>query len=154
MRGTAPSSAASPGSASRPRIERGFAPDYFRRHRVPRHPSDLAQHNCVRFRFSGSGAIHKWELTVDDRIVEYEIGGSLTISDTVFSIEAALEGVGLAYTFEQLVLSHIRAKRLKRVLSDFSPTFPGFYLYYPSRRQQPSKLKAFVDHALAHYRKR
>jgi DNA-binding transcriptional LysR family regulator len=102
----------------------------------------------VRFRFSGSGAIHKWELTVDERIVEYEIGGNLTISDSLFSTEAALEGVGLAYTFEQLSLPHIRAKRLKRVLSRFSPTFPGFYLYYPSRRQQPSKLKAFVDYVL------
>ena len=130
------------------------SPDYFKRHPAPRQPADLVNHNCVRFRFSGSGAIHKWELTVDDRIVEYEIGGSLTISDSLFSVEAALEGVGLAYTFEQLSLPHIQAKRLKRVLSAFSPTFPGFYLYYPSRRQQPSKLKAFVDYALKHYSKR
>ena len=72
----------------------------------------------------------------------------------MFSVEAALEGVGLAYTFDQLSLPHVRAKRLKRVLSDFSPTFPGFYLYYPSRRQQPSKLKAFVDYALAHSSRR
>ncbi len=125
------------------------SPDYFSRHPAPRHPSDLVHHNCVRFRFSGSGAIHKWELTVDERIVEYEIGGSLTISDSLFPVEAALQGIGLAYTFEQLSLPHIRAKRLKRVLSRFSPTFPGFYLYYPSRRQQPSKLKAFVDYVLA-----
>lgn len=122
------------------------SPDYFSRHPIPRHPGDLVDHNCVRFRFSGSGAIHKWEFTVDDRIVEYEIGGSLTISDSLFSMEAALEGIGLAYTFEQLSLPHIREKRLRRVLTRFSPTFPGFYLYYPSRRQQPSKLKAFVDY--------
>lgn len=125
------------------------SPDYFKRYPAPRHPADLVRHNCVRFRFTGSGAIHKWELMVDDRIVEYEIGGSLTISDSLFSMEAALEGVGLAYTFEQLSLPHIRAKRLKRVLGTFSPTFPGFYLYYPSRRQQPAKLKAFVDYALS-----
>ncbi len=125
------------------------SPDYFKRHRAPKHPSELAVHNCVRFRFSGSGAIYKWEFTVDDRIVEYAIGGSLTISDSLFSIDAALEGVGLAYTFDALALPHIRAKTLKRVLADFSPTFPGFYLYYPSRRQQPAKLKAFVDYALA-----
>jgi DNA-binding transcriptional LysR family regulator len=124
------------------------SPDYFKRHAAPRHPADLVHHNCVRFRFTGSGAIHKWELAVDDRIVEYEIGGSLTISDSLFSVEAALEGVGLAYTFEQLALPHIRARTLKRVLTDFSPTFPGFYLYYPSRRQQPSKLKALVDFAM------
>jgi DNA-binding transcriptional LysR family regulator len=122
--------------------------DYFKRHPAPKGPADLVHHNCGRFRFSGSGAIHKWELTVDNRIVEYEIGGSLTISDSLFSVEAALEGVGLAYTFEQLCRPHLRAKTLKRVLTDFSPTFPGFYLYYPSRRQQPSKLKAFVDFVL------
>jgi len=130
------------------------SPDYLSRHPAPRHPLDLVHHNCVRFRFSGSGAIHRWELVVDRRIVEYEIGGSLTIGDSMFSVEAALEGVGLAYTFEQLALPHIRAKKLKRVLNTFSPTFPGFYLYYPSRRQQPSKLKAFVDYALAYSRAR
>jgi DNA-binding transcriptional LysR family regulator len=130
------------------------SPDYFRRHPVPQHPSDLVRHNCVRFRFSGSGAIYKWEFDVDGRRVDYEPIGNLTISDSLFSVEAALDGVGLAYTFEQLALPHIRAKKLKRVLSGFSPTFPGFYLYYPSRRQQPSKLKAFVDYALAHSRKR
>ena len=83
------------------------SPDYFKRHPVPRHPSDLVQHNCVRFRFSGSGAIYKWELDVDGRRVEYELTGNLTISDSLFSIEAALEGIGLAFTFEQLVLPHI-----------------------------------------------
>jgi DNA-binding transcriptional LysR family regulator len=127
------------------------SPAYFKQHPVPRHPSDLADHNCVRFRFSGSGAIHKWEFTVDGRTVEYEIGGRLTISDSLFSVDAALDGVGLAYVFEQLALPHIRTKKLTRVLSEFSPTFPGFYLYYPSRRQQPAKLKALVEYALKHF---
>lgn len=130
------------------------SPDYFKLHAVPRHPSDLVRHNCVRFRFSGSGAIHKWEFQVDDRLVEYEPSGSLTISDSMFSVEAALEGVGLAYTFEQLALPHVKAKTLKRVLTNFSPTFPGFYLYYPSRRQQSAKMKAFVEYALTHFRRR
>lgn len=127
------------------------SPDYFKQHPAPRHPSDLVKHNCVRFRFAGSGAIYKWEFTVDDRIVEYEIGGTLTISDSVYTVEAALDGIGLAYTFDALVLEHLKSKRLKRVLNAHSPSFPGFYLYYPSRRQQPSKLKAFVDHVRAHY---
>lgn len=127
------------------------SPAYFKQHPAPRHPSELVDHNCVRFRFSGSGAIYKWEFTVDGRTIEYEIGGKLTISDSLFSVDAAVDGVGLAYTFEQLALPHIRAKKLTRVLSEFSPTFPGFYLYYPSRRQQPAKLKAFVEYALKHY---
>jgi DNA-binding transcriptional LysR family regulator len=128
--------------------------DYLKRHPMPRHPSDLVQHNCVRFRFSGSGAIYKWEFEINGRLVEYEISGNLTINDSLFSVEAALEGIGLAYTFEQLALPYIHAKKLKRVLTSFSPTFPGFYLYYPSRRQQAPKLKAFVEYALARSGKR
>jgi DNA-binding transcriptional LysR family regulator len=128
------------------------SPEYLRRVPAPRHPDDLVRHNCVRFRFAGTGAIHKWEFQVDDRIVEYEVAGNLTISDTVYSVEAALEGVGLAYTFEQLALPHIKAKRLKRVLTAFSPTFPGFYLYYPTRRNQSTKLKALIDFARNRHR--
>lgn len=130
------------------------SPAYFKRHPAPRHPAELVDHNCVRYRFAGSGAIHKWELEVDGQLVEYEISGNLTISDSLFPTEAALEGIGLAYTFEQLSLPYIQAKKLKRVLSEFSPTFPGFYLYYPSRRQQPAKLKAFVEYALAYFAQR
>jgi DNA-binding transcriptional LysR family regulator len=59
------------------------------------------------------------------------VSGGLTISDTLYAVEAAREGVGLAYTFEQLALPHVRSKQLKRVLTKFSPTFPGFYRYYP-----------------------
>ena len=125
------------------------SPDYLKRHPAPKHPSDLARHNCVRFRFSTGGGIYKWEFVVDGRTVDYEIGGNLTITDTLFSLDAALEGVGLAYTFDKLALPHIEARRLKRVLADFSPTFPGFYLYYPSRRNQSPKMKAFVDFVLA-----
>jgi len=123
------------------------SPEYLRRFPAPRHPDELVRHNCVRFRFAGTGAIYKWEFQVDDRLLEYEVKGNLTISDTLFSVEAALEGVGLAYTFEQLALPYIRAKRLKRVLASFSPTFPGFYLYYPSRHDQPTKLKALLEYA-------
>lgn len=123
------------------------SPEYLDRVAAPRHPNDLVRHNCIRFRFAGTGAIHKWEFQVDERIVEFEVKGNLTISDTVFSIDAAVEGVGLAYTFEQLARPHIQAKRLKRVLTPFSPTFPGFYLYYPTRRNQSTKLKALIAYA-------
>ena len=122
------------------------SPEYLKRVPAPRHPNDLARHNCVRFRGPGTGTVYKWEFEVDGRPVEYEVQGSLTISDTLFSLDAALEGVGLAYTFEQLAEPHVRAKRLRRVLTEFSPTFPGFYLYYPSRHDQPTKLKALVEY--------
>ena len=123
------------------------SPEYLQRVPAPRHPDELVRHNCVRVRFGGTGVIYKWEFQIDGRLVEYEVKSNLTISDTLFSVDAALEGVGLAYTFEQLALPHIRAKRLKRVLTSFSPTFPGFYLYYPSRSNQPTKLKALIEYA-------
>lgn len=123
------------------------SPEYLRRFPAPRHPSELARHNCVRFRFDGTGSIHKWEFQVDDKLVEYEVQGNFTSNDTVFSLDAALEGIGIAYTFEQLAAPHIRSKRLKRVLTAFSPTFPGFYLYYPSMRNQSTKLKALIQYA-------
>jgi DNA-binding transcriptional LysR family regulator len=126
------------------------SPEYLRRVPAPRHPDELVRHNCVRLRFAATGAIYKWEFEVDGRLVEYEVGGNLIISDTTFSIDAALEGIGLAYTFEQFAQPHIKAKRLKRVLTAFSPTFPGFYLYYPSRHDQPSKLKALIEYVGRH----
>jgi DNA-binding transcriptional LysR family regulator len=120
------------------------SPAYLRGHPAPLHPDDLLQHNCVRFRFAGTGAIYKWEFRVDGRMVEYEIQGNLTISDSLFSLDAALDGVGLAYTFEPLARPHLQAGRLQQVLQAYAPTFPGFYLYYPSRHDQPTKLKALI----------
>lgn len=125
------------------------SPNYLRRHPAPVHPDDLAQHNCVRFRFASTGAIYKWEFQLDNRVVEFEIQGNLTITDSLFNLEPALDGVGLAYTFESLAQPHLQAGRLQRVLDAYSPTFPGFYLYYPSRHDQPSKLKAFIDYVRA-----
>lgn len=125
------------------------SPDYLRRHPAPLHPDDLAQHNCVRFRFASTGAIYKWEFQLDNRVVEFEARGNLTITDSLFNLEPALDGIGLAYTFASLAQPHLQSGRLQRVLQAYSPTFPGFYLYYPSRHDQPSKLKAFIDYVRA-----
>jgi DNA-binding transcriptional LysR family regulator len=122
------------------------SPDYLSRVPAPRHPDDLARHNCIRFRFAATGRIHKWEFQVEERLIEYEVQGNLTTSDTTFNLDAALEGVGLAYMFEELAAPHVRAKLLKRVLPLFSPTFPGFYLYYPNRQHQSTKLRALIDY--------
>jgi DNA-binding transcriptional LysR family regulator len=122
------------------------SPEYLRRVPAPHHPNELARHNCIRFRFGATGRVHKWEFQVEERLIEYEVTGNLTTSDTTFNLDAALEGIGLAYMFEALAMPHIRAKRLKRVLSSFSPTFPGFYLYYPNRQHQSTKLKALIDY--------
>jgi DNA-binding transcriptional LysR family regulator len=122
------------------------SPEYLSRMPAPRHPDQLARHNCIRFRFPATGRIHKWEFQVEARLIEYEVQGNLTTSDTTFNLDAALEGIGLAYMFEELATPHVRSKRLKRVLAPFSPTFPGFYLYYPNRQHQSTKLRALIDY--------
>lgn len=128
------------------------SPDYLQRAPAPRHPNDLVHHNCVRMRFATTGSTYKWELDVDGRLVDYEVDGNIVITDTTFSVDLALEGVGLGYTFAHLVQPYVQTKRLKRVLTTFCPTFPGFYLYYPSRHEQPSKLKAFIEYIARHAR--
>jgi DNA-binding transcriptional LysR family regulator len=125
-------------------------PEYLRRMPALQHPDDLVHHNCVRLRFATTGSIYKWEFDVDGRVVDYEVGGNIIITDTTFSLEIALEGVGLAYTFEQLARPYLQSKQLTRVLTEYSPTFPGFYLYYPSRHDQPSKLKALIEYVGRH----
>ncbi|MDQ2150146.1 LysR family transcriptional regulator [Alcaligenaceae bacterium C4P045] len=121
-------------------------PDYLKRMPPINHPDDLQHHNCIRLRFAGTGAIYKWEFDVDDRLTAYEIFGNLTVSDTLFSLDVALDGVGLAYTFERLAAPYVQSGKLNRVLTAFSPTFPAFHLYYPSRHGQASKLKALVEY--------
>src|SRR4051794_30536535 len=93
----------------------GASTEYLQPGPAPRHPNDLVRHNCVRFRGPGSGLIYKWEFEIEGRPVEYEVQGSLTISDSLFGLDAALEGVGLAYTFEGLAAPFLKAKRLTRL---------------------------------------
>jgi DNA-binding transcriptional LysR family regulator len=122
------------------------APGYVARHGLPRSIGELQRHACIRFRFPGSGAIYRWELMRDGREVEVEVDGPLTVSDSASLAPAALDGIGIAYTFERLVAADLAAGRLLPVLPEAWITFPGFYLYYPHRRQQPAKLTAFIDY--------
>lgn len=125
-------------------------PEYLRRVPAPRHPDDLVHHNCVRLRYASTGALSNWKFEVDGRLVEYKVAGNLVIGDTTFGLDAALEGIGLACTFEGLAQPHIQAGRLEQVLGDFCPTATGFQLYYPSRHDQPSKLKALIKYIEQH----
>ncbi|RKH39717.1 LysR family transcriptional regulator [Corallococcus llansteffanensis] len=119
-------------------------PAYFAKHPPPKTPRDLAAHDCIQFRFT-HGSRYAWELERDGKALEVETRGSLTLSDQVEILEAALAGLGLAYVFESQVESLLRQRRLVRVLEDWCPSYAGFFLYYPSRRHLPPVLKAFVD---------
>ncbi|MDY7227137.1 LysR family transcriptional regulator [Hyalangium rubrum] len=120
------------------------SPEYFERHAKPRTPHDLRDLPCIRYRFL-SGVLYGWEFERDGEEVVIEVDGPLTLSDQGLMVEAALEGVGLAYVFEGQVSTLLAEGRLVRVLEDWCPPYPGFFLYYPSRRQLPATLRAFVD---------
>ena len=121
------------------------SPAYLKRRGTPKKISDLAQHDCIRFRFPSTEAIFRWELLDNGRLVEVEVAGPVTVNDPPSMVGCALEGLGLAYVFESIALDSLATGKLKRVLAAACPTLPGLHLYFPSRRQLPMKLRCFVD---------
>jgi DNA-binding transcriptional LysR family regulator len=120
------------------------SPEYLARHPRPKVPADLQDHNCFRQRFA-SGVIHRWSFEKRGKSVEVAVTGSLISSEADLAIRAALDGLGIARVPAIYVESHIVAKRLIPLLEDWTPRSVGFFLYYPSRRQMPAALQAFVD---------
>jgi DNA-binding transcriptional LysR family regulator len=120
------------------------SPEYLARHPQPKVPADLQNHNCFRQRFA-SGVIHRWSFEKRGKSVEVAVAGSLISSEADLAIRAALDGLGIARIPGIYVESHIAAKRLVPLLEDWTPRSVGFFLYYPSRRQMPAALQAFID---------
>jgi DNA-binding transcriptional LysR family regulator len=120
------------------------APAYFDARPAPASPRDLLSHRCIRFRHRGE-SIYKWELDKGDESLAISVHGSLILDELDLVIQAALDGAGLAWTAENRVAEHIASGALVRVLEDWSPPFPGFFLYYPSRKQQPAALAALIS---------
>jgi DNA-binding transcriptional LysR family regulator len=124
------------------------SPGYFKKHKPPVTPHELKDLPCIRYRFV-SGTSYRWEFERGGVEVEIDVAGSLTINDQDLMLSAALDGTGLAYLFEAQASELIAKRKLVRVLADWCPAYPGFFLYYPSRRQLPAALRAFVDFARA-----
>jgi len=120
------------------------APAYFEAHPKPTSPSDLSTHRCIRFRHRGE-SVYKWELDRDDTSLAVAVDGPLILDDLDLVIQVALEGAGLAWLAEDRVADHLASGALVRVLEDWCPPFPGFFLYYPSGRQQPAALAALIS---------
>jgi DNA-binding transcriptional LysR family regulator len=121
------------------------APHYFARHPLPATPRDLRKHRCINFRLPAAGTIYKWEFEQGRNEVEVGVDGPLVFDDEDMVIDAALSGVGIGFLLEDQVSSLIQAGALRRVLADWCPPFPGFYLYYPGRRQVSPALAALID---------
>jgi DNA-binding transcriptional LysR family regulator len=121
------------------------SPAYFARHDEPKHPRDLHAHDCINYRRRALGKVYAWEFTDKGKDFAVAVNGRLLIDDADLMLSAALDGLGLAYLLESTVREAVAAGRLVRVLEAFCPPFPGFFLYYPSRRQVAPKLKSLVD---------
>ena len=120
------------------------APSYFESHPTPTSPRDLLKHRCINFRHRGE-SIYKWELDKGDESVAIAVSGSLVLDDEDLVIQAALDGAGLALVADNRAMPHLSDGALIRVMEDWTPPFPGFFLYYPHRKQQPAALAAVID---------
>jgi DNA-binding transcriptional LysR family regulator len=120
------------------------SPSYLAHHRRPRVPGDLQDHNCVRQRFA-SGAIHRWIFEKRGKSLEVMVNGSLITSESDLAVRAAMDGVAIARVPAHTVEAALADRKLVPLLEEWAPRSVGFYLYYPSRRQMPAALQAFID---------
>lgn len=120
------------------------SPDYFRNRPVPRTPRDLADHSCIRYAFP-SGIMFDWEFARGNESIEVEVDGPLTVDSQELMIEAAVQGVGLAFVWEQRAAPFMKDSRLLRCLEDWCPADSPFFLYYPSRRHVSAAFRAMIE---------
>ena len=119
------------------------SPEYFKARKIPRTPRDLKDHACIGFRFSSG--IYRWEFEKGRKALTINPQGPVTFDDPDLVVQAVLNGVGIATTVEQPISEIIAKGHLVQVLRDWCPTFPGYFLYYPSRRNQPAALAALIN---------
>ena len=120
------------------------APSYFASHPKPKSPRDLPAHRCINVRH-GSAGVYRWEFDKGRKSLSVAVNGPLTVDDVDVLIRAALDGVGLAFALEDHVATPLASGALIRVLDDWCPPFAGYFLYHPSRRQQPPALSALIE---------
>ena len=127
------------------------APSYFARRPRPKTPQELTAHDCINIRLPTYGGVYAWEFEKRGRGLKVRVDGQLVFNNTALRLKAALAGLGLAYLPDDQVEKHLADGRLIRVLADWCPPFPGYHLYYPSRRQ-PAPAFALLVEALRYRR--
>lgn len=120
------------------------SPEYLESHPRPKLPRDLLLHRCINFRHGAAG-LYRWEFEKGKKSLSVAVSGSLVVDDLELVIRGAMEGVGLAYVAEQEVALQLAKGTLVRVLQDWCQPYPGFFIYYPSRRQKTAALTALVS---------
>ncbi len=121
------------------------SPAYLKGRPLPRTPHDLAEHQCINLRFLSGGGLYAWELQRDGREVRVRVDGQITCNNVSMIVRAAVSGFGLAYVMEDHVREHLASGRLVQLLDEWCPSFPGYHLYYPSRREPSAAFSLLVD---------
>ena len=121
------------------------SPAYLQRAGTPQTPWDLAQHRCINLRLPTRGGLYAWEFARDGREIQVRVEGQLILNSLPQRIDAAEAGLGLAYVPDDCVAEALASGRLVRVLAEWTPAFPGYHLYYPSRRQHTSAFTLLLE---------
>ncbi|HEX9083354.1 MAG TPA: LysR family transcriptional regulator [Gemmatimonadaceae bacterium] len=121
------------------------APSYFARHRKPKHPRDLVEHDCINWHPTPESPPYRWEFTENRRDFSVDVRARVLTNDPALNIRLARAGAGLALADDR-ARDYVKRGELLPVLEEFSTPFPGFYLYYPERRHASPPLRALVDY--------
>ncbi len=121
------------------------APAYFAKRPKPRAPQDLTGHNCINLRLPTYGGLYAWEFEKAGREIKVRVEGQLVFNTAGLRMGAVLSGLGLAYMPQDQVAAHLADGLLVQVLEDWCPPFPGYHLYYPSRRQATPAFSLLVE---------
>lgn len=121
------------------------SPDYFADRPPPVTPHDLTAHRCINLRLPTRGGLYVWEFEKDGRPLNVRVEGPLIVNDMDLMVRGAVAGLGLAIVMEDQAPAEIAAGRLIPVLEDWTPPFPGYHLYYPSRRQPTPAFALLVE---------
>jgi DNA-binding transcriptional LysR family regulator len=122
------------------------APSYFAEHRKPKHPRDLVEHQCINWHPTENSPPYRWEFTEDGRDFSVDVRARVLTNNPSLNVRLAIAGAGLTLADQSRSLEPISRGELVAVLEEFSTPFPGFYLYYPQRRQASPALQAFVTY--------
>ncbi|WP_338468435.1 LysR family transcriptional regulator [Novosphingobium sp. ZN18A2] len=121
------------------------SPAYLEARDPPLSPQELSGHNCINLRFPTLGGLYAWEFEKDGREINVHVSGQLIVNEIAIARQAAVDGAGIAYVPEDYVHADMDSGRLIRLLDDWTPPFPGYHLYYPSRRQQSPAFGLLVE---------
>ncbi len=127
------------------RMAAAASPAYFDKHPIPKVPADLTRHSCINIRFATSGGLYVWEFERNGRQVNVRVESQAVFNTSPPIVQAALDGLGITFLPEEEFGDHIEQGRLVRVLQNWCPPFPGYHLYYPSRRQHSAAFALVVD---------